>query len=142
MMEDKAYYKSLRDIEGRDLPFPLYQSYLCDICSRLWKTPLEDFTIEDIRVMLSQKLGLSVLVPMAIKIIENNPLAQGDFYPGDLLITLLTTCDNYISIDNTLQERIKSVVNRAIFLIDQKEIIDDDKYCYNTLVNYMKSSNR
>lgn len=44
---------------------------------------------EDLRVLLLQQESLDVLVPIALNHLEQNPLAEGDFYPGDLLTAVL-----------------------------------------------------
>ena len=41
--------------------------------------------------MISQNIGLKYLIPIATKVLENNILAEGDFYQGDLLKSVLTS---------------------------------------------------
>lgn len=41
--------------------------------------------------MIGQEIGLRFLMPRAIDVVKNNPLAEGDFYPGDLLQSILKT---------------------------------------------------
>lgn len=60
-------------------------SYLIRTCYTLRHKPLKDFTIEDLRIMINQNIGLKYLVPLALKHLEQNILAEGDFYEGDLL---------------------------------------------------------
>ncbi|MEU4671824.1 contact-dependent growth inhibition system immunity protein [Amycolatopsis sp. NPDC023774] len=38
---------------------------------------------EDLRVLLLQQENIDVLVPVALTRLEQNPLAEGDLYPGD-----------------------------------------------------------
>ena len=57
-------------------------------CYRLRKKPIGDFTIEELRIMIGQQIGILFLVPIALEIIEKNPLAEGDYYPGDLLASV------------------------------------------------------
>lgn len=64
-------------------------SYLIVTCNNLHKKVLSEFTIEDLRILIGQNIGLVFLVPMALKELENNILAEGDFYPGDLLKSVL-----------------------------------------------------
>ncbi|WP_410668246.1 contact-dependent growth inhibition system immunity protein [Amycolatopsis sp. cmx-4-68] len=44
---------------------------------------------EDLRVLLLQQEGVEVLTPVALTHLEQNPLAEGAFYPGDLLAAVL-----------------------------------------------------
>ncbi len=39
--------------------------------------------------MVGQNIGLSFLIPLALEKLAENPLASGDFYPGDLLKNVL-----------------------------------------------------
>ena len=52
------------------------------------KKPLADLTIEEIRLLVSQSIGLEHLVPLALEKLEEDILAEGDFYEGDLLVAL------------------------------------------------------
>ena len=68
---------------------PEFNSHLVTECHRLRKVPLNQFTTEDLRIMLGQKFSVIYLLPLAIEALEKNPLAEGDFYPGDLLQSVL-----------------------------------------------------
>jgi hypothetical protein len=58
-------------------------------CHALRKKPVEEFNIEDLRTLLGQNIGLKHLMPIALAILDREPLAEGDFYPGDLLSAVL-----------------------------------------------------
>ena len=64
-------------------------SRLIKTCDSLRKKPLQDFTTEDLRVMIGQEIGLSFLIPLAIEIFQNDLFAEGDMYEGDLLKNVL-----------------------------------------------------
>ena len=51
--------------------------------------PVGAMNVEDLRVLLLQQESLDVPVPIALNHLEQNPLTEGDFYPGDLLTTVL-----------------------------------------------------
>jgi hypothetical protein len=84
MMEE-----TLATLEGRDLGEAEYDSYLVTTCHRLWQTPLDEFGAEEYRIMIGQGLGLAHLMPRALALLADHPLAGGDFYPGDLLLSVL-----------------------------------------------------
>jgi hypothetical protein len=84
--------KSLKQLEA--IPDPTtggedWPSALVSTCKRLYEKPLQDFTIEDLRIMIGQEIGLEFLVPIALERLADNPFQQGDYYPGDLLMNLL-----------------------------------------------------
>ena len=80
--------KTLEELEDADWGEPSYHSHLVETCHELRRKPLRDFTIEDLRIMIGQQIGLPFLVPLALDILEQNPLAEGDFFAGDLLYSV------------------------------------------------------
>jgi hypothetical protein len=68
---------------------PSDATYVIRRCHELRTKPIDDFTIEDLRVLIEQQIALEHLVPQAIEVLETNPLAEGDFQPGDLLQAVL-----------------------------------------------------
>jgi hypothetical protein len=87
-VESNWKYKSLQSLEKRPPPSNGSTSYLVKRCSELFHQPLIDFTVEDIRIMISQQTGLDHLVPLAIEQLNKNILSEGDYYPGDLLVSI------------------------------------------------------
>lgn len=54
-------------------------------CVALRRKPLSQFTTEDLRIMLGQQIAVPILLPMAVAVLLDDPFAEGDYYPGDLL---------------------------------------------------------
>lgn len=81
--------KSLQELEGHDWGEPNWNSHLVKECHRLHRVPLREFTVEDLRIMIGQSFGLEYLVPMALEQLRDNPLAEGAYYGGDLLVNML-----------------------------------------------------
>ena len=80
---------SLHDLEGtRPVPLP-FDSRLVRTCEALRSKPLQDLTIEDLRILIGQGIGLRWLLPLALDRLAADPLAEGDYYPGDLLKSVL-----------------------------------------------------
>ncbi len=71
------------------------KSFLVQRINELSEKPIEDLEIEDLRIMIGQNINLNQLIPRAISILKTNILAEGDFYPGDLLINVLTSNPNF-----------------------------------------------
>jgi hypothetical protein len=55
----------------------------------LRRRPVSQLGVEDLRVLIGQQVGLAVLVPIALDVLAADPLAEGDFYPGDLLSAMV-----------------------------------------------------
>ena len=77
--------KSLSQLLGPLTRDTTDSSALVKTCLALYEKPLKDFTVEDLRVMIGQEIGLEFLIPLAIEVLEENPFVSGDYYPGDLL---------------------------------------------------------
>jgi hypothetical protein len=77
--------KSLQDLEEQDWGEPAFGSHLVRTCHTLRQKPLDQFTVEDLRIMIAHGISLPILLPIAIERLEANPLIAGDFYEGDLL---------------------------------------------------------
>lgn len=72
---------------GNVAPYP---SHLVTTIYALRKKDLSTFTTEDLRIVIGQSQSLPILMPIAIEVLRDNILAEGDFYPGDLLKSVLT----------------------------------------------------
>jgi len=91
--------KNLESLENDFWAAPTFNSYLVTTCHKLRKKQLKDFETEDLRIMISQNIGLKFLIPLAIKTLKENILADGDFYEGDLLKSVLTSDVDYWKTD-------------------------------------------
>jgi hypothetical protein len=74
---------------------PADATRLIETVYRLRHKPVGTMDIEDLRVILLQQESLDVLVPIALNHLEQSPLAEGDFYPGDLLTAVLKVPQTY-----------------------------------------------
>ncbi|HKY41903.1 MAG TPA: contact-dependent growth inhibition system immunity protein [Pyrinomonadaceae bacterium] len=105
--------KTLEELDGEDWGAPEYPSRLVTNCHRLRRVPLKDFVIEDLRLMIGQQFSLEYLVPVALDRLEDDPFAEGDFYPGDLLNNVLgVSCAFWEQHPESLQ-RLEHIVEKA-----------------------------
>ena len=61
----------------------------------LRRKPIATLTTEDLRLLIGQQIGVDVLVRCALALLGDNPLAEGDFYPGDLLVAVMKLPPEY-----------------------------------------------
>ena len=80
---------TLEEIDGELWGTPVYPSQLVATCHALRRKALKDFSIEDLRIMIGQGMNLRELMPLALEQLDMDPMAEGDFYPGDLLYNVL-----------------------------------------------------
>ncbi|MGV9313610.1 contact-dependent growth inhibition system immunity protein [Streptomyces sp. NPDC003691] len=83
--------RSLEDLERDRWPDPSgTETRLMATVRELRRKPLAALTVEDLRLLIGQDLGLAHLLPMAVDVLRTDPLAEGDLYEGDLLAAVLT----------------------------------------------------
>ena len=70
-------------------PAPEGSTGLVRRCHALRSKAIDEFTIEDLRLMIGQQIGLRHLVPIALQHLRDDLLAEGDHYPGALLAAVL-----------------------------------------------------
>ncbi len=98
-------------------PTPLQEK-----CPRLRKKPISDFTIENLRLMIGQQIGLPHLMPLALNVLENEPLAEGDCYPGDLLMNVVRVKQEFWPAAPDLLARALRVARRAEPRLREREL--------------------
>jgi CDI immunity proteins len=91
---------------------PDFHSHLVRTCHALRRKPIREFVVEDLRIMIGQEIGLPWLVPLALEVLEQNPLAEGDYYPGDLLRSVLTVDSAFWSREWEWRDQLKAVFKR------------------------------
>lgn len=74
---------------------PSGSTTLVNRCHQLRRKVLSDFSTEDLRLMIGQQIGLSYLVPLALDQLQENILAEGDLFEGDLLTNVLAIGEQY-----------------------------------------------
>ncbi|OLR92608.1 contact-dependent growth inhibition system immunity protein [Actinokineospora bangkokensis] len=83
--------RSLEELERDCWPAPLgVETRLMATARELRRKPLGGLTVEDMRLLIGQDVGLAHLLPLAVEVLRSDPLAKGDMYEGDLLSAVLT----------------------------------------------------
>ena len=61
--------------------------------------------------MIGQQIGLFFLIPLALEKLEENPVAEGHFYPGDLLQSVLSVPDEMWKKHSEWTSRLVAILN-------------------------------
>lgn len=82
---------SLLELERDRWPAPSADgTRLVATARALRSRPIGELTVEDMRLLIRQDIGLPYLLPLALEVLRENPMAEGDMYEGDLLSAVLT----------------------------------------------------
>lgn len=100
---------------------PDYDSHLVTTCYKLRKKLLKDFDTEDLRIMIGQNIGLLYLITLALEVLDDNILADGDFYKGDLLKAVLTSKPEFWKKDVESWKRMCKIYERDKKLLDEDD---------------------
>jgi hypothetical protein len=106
--------KSLQELDGQVWDEPCDATHLILACLELRKKAIEAYSIEDLRIMIGQKIGLVYLVPLALELLEDDLFAKGNLYYGDLLDTLLTLNDSFWSANPTYKQDLEDIIEKNI----------------------------
>lgn len=113
-LENNGQYKSLFNLDQIHLDdHEEASTTLIKRCQELIKLPLNEYAIEDLRLMIGQDFGLPYLIPLAIEKLNENLFAEGDMYEGDLLANVLKIDQNFWQQNPDLWTQVdKLIVNR------------------------------
>ncbi len=122
--------KTLEELEGSVWESPEYDSHLVKTCYQLRKIPLKNFSIEDLRIMLLQGISPLYLVPMALDMLQAYPLAEGDYYPGDLLDSVVSVVPtSFWKTDPSHLSRLKAVVATLKAVVEKQNPSVSSDFC-------------
>jgi hypothetical protein len=116
--------RTLEELEGQNRREPeTAPTPMVARCLRLRRTPLHLLSSSDLRLLVSQKIGLKYIVPRAMKLISENPLIETEYYPGDLLCAVLQIDKDYWSQQTAERKWLMSVAQSVTN--QYGKIIDD-----------------
>jgi hypothetical protein len=109
-------------------PAPPDANFLVKRCHELRTKPLRDFTVEDLRIMIEQKVALHSLVGVALARLRSDPLLEGDCYPGDLLASVLRVdaafWDPFLDLEVSARQLAESLRDRSGLEPRLRELIE------------------
>jgi hypothetical protein len=113
VMDDHAMREqSLEQIDGK--PWgdpPADATRLVAAVHRLRQVPIRSLDAEGLRLLIGQHQSLDALVPLAIERLEVDPLAEGDYYPGDLLAAVLAVPADHWHANPQQRDRLSPVLD-------------------------------
>lgn len=117
--------KSITQLENNDWGEPPSElAVSLKRCYELRHKKLEKFEIEDMRLLIGYGIGLKFLMPMAINLLEKNPLAKGQHYLGDLLVNVLRANGEYYEINPNMRQRVVNIILNISTVLKNIDSID------------------
>ncbi len=114
--------KSIEELENDYWDKPKFKSHLVTECHKLRKKPISALSIENLRILIGQNIGLKYIVPIAIEILEKNPFAEGNFYKGDLLFNITKISAEFWLENPKLNNRLVEIKNEISIINETIEM--------------------
>jgi len=86
---------------GEEYPLPAWYRAIRE-------TPLEELTVEDIAKACRQQIHVEHVVPIALRLLQSEPLA-GEMYDGELLVSIKSVPTDFWSAHKTEAAALKSI---------------------------------
>ena len=119
---------SIEQLENKIYPVVTDSTGLVFKITSLRKKPIADFSIEDMRICISQNESLVYLIPLAINQLTKDILAEGDFYEGDLIMAVIKSKKAFWAENKKLWQDIISLCEK-----NKKEI--ESSFCRKEFIN-------
>ena len=113
-METKSIEQLEKDIWKNPSKFA---TDIIEKCYRYRKISIAELTNEQIRLLISQKIGVEYLIGIALEKLGRNILTECDFYEGDLLIAVSSLPTEFWNDNKTEFLTFKNIVERNSELI-------------------------
>ncbi|MEU3613383.1 contact-dependent growth inhibition system immunity protein [Streptomyces sp. NPDC006872] len=103
---------SLEELERDRWSVPLGgETRLMATVRQLRRKPIGGLTVEDMRLLIRQDVGLAYLLPLAVEALRIDPMAEGDMCEGDLLAAVLTRSAEVWSESPELERDVRLIVS-------------------------------
>ena len=103
---------SIKNKLGDNLERTNFPSNLIIRITKLIDKNLNKFTPEDFRILIGQEMYLDIILPLSIRLLENDPLISGDYYRGDLLKAVLSINAKFWKDNPELKSRLDNILKK------------------------------
>lgn len=89
---------------------PSHTTYLVRTVHALRRVPLRELRPADLRVLVSQQVALPYVVPLAVRLLLEEPLLDAYFYEGDLLLATVAVAPPVWALLPDLASQLRTVL--------------------------------
>ncbi|WP_121356793.1 contact-dependent growth inhibition system immunity protein [Flavisolibacter nicotianae] len=127
MNTQEANNRSLEELENDFWNVPSeFPTKLVESVFLLRRKPIYNLDANEIRILLSQNVGLKYIVPLAISLLNRNVYEEALYYPGDLLLTLLKVEESFWLKNIQQKNELIKLINKKRPNIIKSDILDED----------------
>jgi hypothetical protein len=129
--------KSIEEHEGCVWPEWEFETAMVERVYRLRKLPLGQLKADDIRLLIGQGIAEKILLPIALEILESNPLIETEYYSGDLLVAV-SQLDHQL-FDDCCMQKLKIIAAKAMQIGFEEcpdGLVDDLTKWFNEIAAY------
>ena len=106
--------KSIEQLENDYWNDTVFPTGLVERCTHYRKIPLRDLSPEQLRTLISQQIGLLYSIPVALQLLKQNPMLEGDFCEGDVLKSVLTVNSSFWPQHPSLKLEVQQILLNSI----------------------------
>ena len=114
---------TIESLEGKVWPEPEFDSLLILTAHTLRKKPLEELTLNDLRVAFKEDVGADFLKSIVLEILKKEPAAEAAYFEGDLLVAVM--CSRQFRGDDAFKKEIIGCAEKALPAISDTETRDE-----------------
>jgi hypothetical protein len=122
---DMNINKSIEELESDYWKEIDYPTNLVKRSHGIRRKKLKDLNAGDLRIVIIQNIGLQYAIPLAINILKEDILTDADFYPGDLLLSMIKVGEEFWKDHIQLRIELVALIRSKQATIEQFEEIDD-----------------
>jgi hypothetical protein len=87
---------------------------------------LSELSVSDLRVLIGQDIGLDFLMPLALDVVEREPLIKAEHYRGDLLAVVLRAAPQFYQKNPKMKARVDTVLASLPSALEKLDFIEFD----------------
>lgn len=129
------YSKTLEQLEKEYWKHINFPTTLVQKCHEFRRIPLNELKPNQLRLLISQNIGLIYLIPMAIEILKEDILIEIEFYEGDLLSATITSDPSFWNKNASLRKEMSTL------LTEKRNIFPGNKKLNKETETFLQSSN-
>lgn len=119
-------YKSIAELENIECMDCGMDSYVVRTSLNALKKPLNQLSIEEIRLLITQKLGVKYVLPAAVNALEDDIFQEVTYYNGDLLNAVLNLPMSFWNDNKNEYEKMRILIKKNYLKIQNAEFVDKE----------------